>query len=281
MPMNDSKMTDDWIAKVVAANPFRIAEKTGNIITCPVRLQFVNFLQPAKPMEGSDPDKKPSYNCVVCLPPGAEHGWQNLLWPMVYAEERKHFPNNFGPDNRSFGLHSPFRDQIEKSRNSKGETVLGFTPGLQCFSASTLIKPMVTDTAGNPIVDESRIYPGMWAILAVNLYPYGIKPVRPKKGINFGLQNVMFFADDTKTGGGGKVSNPKDDFSGVNIDHAYRPEASFGNTPAAPVYAPPAPGSIMPPAQPVAPGYAPPAQWTPPPVAPAAPAAPQSAEDFF
>ena len=103
----------------------------------------------------------------------------------------------------------------------------------------------------------------MWAILALNVYPYKNKI----SGVNFGLQqNIMIFADDEKTGGRA-ASNPKDDFDGVQIDQAYNPAAGFGNTPAA---APP--GSIMPPAQVV---YQPPAApaWTPP--------APTAEESFW
>jgi Protein of unknown function (DUF2815) len=266
MPMMHSRMTDEWLAAVVRGNPIRIAEKTGNIITCPVRLQYVNLFKPAKPQKGDSPDKKPSYNTVCCLPPGVEAGINNIMRAAVYAEERKSFPNNFGPDGRSFGLHDPLRGQHEKMRTQEGKEVKGFTPGLLCFTAGTQIKPVITDAAFNPIVDESRVYPGVWAIVALNVYPYKNKI----SGVNFGLQSIMIFADDEKTGGVGG-SNPKDDFDGVQIDQAYNPTAAFGNTPVAPpAYAPPA--SIMPPAQPV---YQPPATptWTPP--------APPAEESFW
>ena len=263
MPMMHSRMTDEWLAAVVRGNPIRIAEKTGNIITCPVRLQYVNVFKPAGAQEGDSPDKKPSYNVVACFPPGVEAGIQNIMQAAIHAEERKSFPNNFGPDGRSFGLKSPFRDQREKSRTREGKEVKGFTPGLMCITASTLVKPSVIDVAWNPIVDESRLYAGVWAILALNVYPYKNKI----SGVNFGLQqNIMIFADDEKTGGRA-ASNPKDDFDGVQIDQAYNPAAAFGNTPSA---APPS--SIMPPAQVV---YQPPAApaWTPP--------APTAEESFW
>lgn len=285
MPMNHSQMPDAWLQAATRANPIRIAEKTGNIITCPVRLFFVNLLEPAKPMEGDTgaADKKPTYNVVAGLPPYVEQGIQTVIRALIYQKERAHFPNNFGPDGRSFGLHDPLRDQREKMRTRQGKENMGFTAGLLCLTASTLIKPQVTDTAGNPIIDPSRVYPGVWALLALSLFEYGLKPARPKIGVSFGLQNVMLFADDTRCGGTG--SNPADDFAGVNIDQAYNPAAAFGNTPAAPAaYQPPA--QILPPPQPVyapaypaaPPGYAsvaPPAQqWAP-------PAPVQTAEDLF
>jgi hypothetical protein len=254
MPMMHSRMTDEWLAAVVRGNPIRIAEKTGNIITCPVRLQYINLLAPAKAQDGDAPDKKPGYNVVACLPPGAEAGIQNILHAAIYAEERKSFPNNFGPDGRSFGLHSPLRDQREKARTRAGAEVEGFTPGLFCFTANTQMKPQITDTAGNPIVDPARIYPGVWALLAINTYAYGIKPQRPKIGVGIGLQNVMIFADDNRCGGGG--SDPKDDFAGVQIDQAYNPSAAFGNAPSPQQGAYMPPSNVMPPAQPI---YAPPA----------------------
>lgn len=249
MPLNHSRMSDEWLAAVVRGNPIRIAEKTGNIITCPVRLQYVNLFKPAKPNKDDAADKKPTFNCVACLPPGVDQGIHNIIRAYVYQEERKEFPNNFGPDGRSFGLHDPLRDQREKMRTREGKEVEGFTAGLLCFTAGTKIKPNVTDVAGNPIVDESRVYPGVWAILALNVYAYKNKIM----GVNLGLQNVMIFADDTRTGGGGGT-DPKDDFAGVQIDQAYNPAAAFGSSPP-PQHAYPPPASVLPPSQPV---YAPP-----------------------
>jgi hypothetical protein len=261
MPLNHSRMTDEWIASVVRANPIRIAEKTGNIITCPVRLQWVWLTKPNISDDESGQAKKPSYEACLCFPPGAEAGIENILKPMHLAEERKHFPRNFAPDGTSFGLKSPFRDQKERMRNRKGEEVMGFTPGYICLTAKSQIKPQIVDTTGNElpkvtdketgdmIYDPKRVYSGVWAIVALNLYKYSNKLI----GVNFGLQNVMIFADDTRCAGSGGAP-PKDDFAGVNIDHAYNPSAAFGNTPAAPPATAP---SILPPSQPV---------WAPPPV---------------
>ena len=291
MPMKDSRMTDDWLRAVVASNPIRIAPKTGNIITCPVRLAFVNLLTPAKPMDGNDTDKKPTYNCVALFPPGCQELFNTIMGGAVMAAMAQHFPGNRNPDGTYSGLHSPFRDQAHNQKYA------GYTPGLVCITAGTTTKPQITDPAGNPIVDPARVYSGVWAILAVNTYAYGIKPVRPKKGINFGLQNVMIFADDENIGGGA-APPPQDDFAGVNIDHAYNPAAQFGNAPpgapppgamppgilppSTPVYAPPAGGALPPGFAPAAPSNfgMPPGYGTPPAAQPWQPPAAPAAKPF-
>lgn len=257
MPMKDSRMTDEWIAAVIRSNPIKIAEKTGNIITCPVRLNFTSLWSASKSQDASA-DKAATYNTVIMFPPGANEMITSTIVPPYIAALRQAFPNNFGADGQPFGLHSPFRDQKEKQQYP------GYTPGCLFISAGTQFKPQIVDPSFNPIVDESRVYDGVWAIVALNLYPYGIKPVRPKKGVSFGLQSIMIFADDEHIKPGGKAAPPQDDFAGINIDNAYNPTAAFGNTPtAAPSYA--APASILPPATPVS---------APPPMPPVAPPAP-------
>ena len=264
MPMRNSRMTDAWIAQVLAGNPIRVAEKTGNMLALG-RLAFPNLLNPAPPMAGEPVNdaKKPTYNTVLLFPPGSEHGINTVLYPMWMAEMQKSFPNH-----QPSALHNPFRDQGEKQQYG------GYTPGLPFITPSTTMKPQVVDTANNPIIDPARIYAGVWAIVSMNFFSFGLRPVRPKKGVSFGLQSVMIIADDEALGG--TAPPAADDFAGVRIDQAFDPSGQFGNTPAAaPAYRPP--GAVLPPAQPIAAAPAPSGAvqgWRPPGAAPANPAAP-------
>ncbi len=273
MPMKDSRMTDAWLARATADNPIRIEPKTGNTILL-ARLCFVNLLAPSKPQEGGDGESKPSYNAMCLLPPGYERGINEVMWPQIYAMMKQHFPNNFTADGTPYGLHETLQQQGDPKRQKWG----GFTPGLICFTAKTQQKPKIVDSSGNPIVDASRVYSGVWAMVAVNFYVFGIRPVRPKKGIGVGLQNCMIVADDDNLGGAG--SPPEQDFASVNLSQSFDPAGQFGSTPPA-VQRPPS--NILPPAAPVArpplvypaappPGYPPPLPPTP--LAPGYPAAP-------
>lgn len=247
MPMKDSQMTDDWLRRVVEANPITVLP-SGYIRTCPVRLAFPALFQPFKSKKGDDPGKKPSYGAALLFPPGAEAGIRDVFYAAWLKEAQRAFPKNFGTDGQPFGLHWPFHPAAEKQNQN------GYTPGLYYLDSSSQFKPPVVDTAMNPIVDESRVYPGVWAFVSLNVYTYNNK----KTGVGFGIQSVMLIADDTKlyTAGG----DPNKDFAGVSVDSSFNPSAAFGAAPGPGAGSPP--GMVLPPSAPVP--VARPPQYTPP-----------------
>lgn len=247
--MRDSAKSAEWVAKMVAENPIRkiVNPQTGawdgNVLTCPVRLSFFdNSLHKMVYGKNDDGTAKQfgSFEVQILFPPCATPQVDQVLRPLVRDMEFASFPKNFGPDGNSFGLHSPFRNQGEK------QNYAGFTPGGVLIRAQTQYKPPVVDTANNPIVDESRAYPGVWALVSVNLfhYPKNAAKFKGKRGVNFGLQAVMVIADDTKLGGGTAV-NPATQFAGVKIDAAFDPASAFG-APAAPKAPPLPPRAVSP-----------------------------------
>ena len=137
------------------------------------------------------------------------------------AAAREAFPKHWTPDGQPTGLHLPFHDQAEKAYGAK--PLAGYTPGAVSFNVSSKFKPAVVDQNMNPIADETRVYPGVWAYVVLNTYKYG--PPQPKSGIGFGLQSVMIVADDTKLAGGG--GNPAQDFAGVTITAQSHVAAKF------------------------------------------------------
>jgi hypothetical protein len=241
--MRDSTKPADWVAKMVEANPIQkilgaSGAWDGNIRSCPVRLNFFhNSLH--TPVSGKNDDgsnKVAGFEVQGLFPPCAQSQIDGILRPLLAAFERQNFPNNFDPNGVGFGLHSPIRDQGEK-RN-----FAGFTPGGALLRFGSQYKPPVVDTAMNPIVDTSRAYPGVWALVSFNMFAYGVKPPRPKKGVSFGLNAVVILADDTPLAGG--AVDPATQFTGIKIDGAYDPAAAFGTAvPARPA----APPSILPP----------------------------------
>lgn len=227
--MRDSRMPDDWIERAVADNPIvkivdpKTGQWSGNIRTCPVRLSYFNNALIVAHAGNNDNGGKntPMFEVQMLFPPCATAQIEAVMAPEVLAVEKARFPQNIDPaTGRSFGLHSPFRDQGEKRQYG------GYTPGAIVITAKTQYKPQIVDSAGNPIVDESRAYPGVWALVSVNLFHYGISPPRPKKGVSFGLQAVMLIADDNKLGGG--AVDAKTQFVGVKIDAKFDPAGAFG-----------------------------------------------------
>lgn len=258
MLMNNSRLPDDWLARTVAANPCRKLPD-GNLITCPVRLGFVHLVKPNPNAKNDDgtPKTNPSYEVTALFPPGGMEQINAVFWPEVHAMLRSGFPQNFNAQGQPFGLHIPWRMQDEKQQYT------GYTPGLPFIRATTQYKPPIVDSAMNPIVDESRVYAGVWALLVLNLFEFGRSPPRPKKGCSFGVQSVMLIADDEKLAGG--APDPSKVFQGVKVEARFDAAAAFGGqVPGAP---PPPPGAILPPAQPV---YVPPATqgYVPPPAPP-------------
>lgn len=257
--MNNTRMTDEWIARAVANNPFQ-KMPDGNFRTCPVRLAFVHAVKPNPNAKNDDgtPKATPSYEVTALLPPGGKEQLDTAVWPDIYNRLRSGFPSNFNAAGQPFGLHIPWRDQGEKQQYA------GYTPGLPFMRFTTQYKPQIVDPAMNPIVDEGRVYPGAWAIISFNVFEFGRSPPRPKKGVSLGLQGIMIISDDEKLAGG--APDPKAQFAGVQVDAKFDATGAFASMPP--------PASIMPP--PTVVGAARPVM--PPPAAPAAPAGPSMAD---
>lgn len=256
--MRNSKIGDAWIMQAMQNCPISYVkdangQPTANILTGPVRLAFVDLLKPGKAM---DAGKEGKFGTQILFPPRAD---MTLFMQEHHKVASAMFPEYFDQATQQFhGLHSPFRDQAEKLRFG------GYTPGCVFMTCTSKFKPPVVDARMNPIVDESKIYAGVWAILSVNAYGYGKNPPQPKKGVAFGIQSVMIIADDEKFGGG--APDAKSQFGGVNITPpASAPSAMFGQPQAAPMANPNA--GFMTPAHSA---MQPQQQWAPPAAAPVA-----------
>lgn len=66
-------------------------------------------------------------------------------------------------------------------------------------SAKTDYPPQVVDSQGNPIINQSEVYSGMYGRVNVNFFPYAFGG---KKGIGCGLGPVMKIRDGEPLGGG-------------------------------------------------------------------------------
>lgn len=202
--MRDSTLDPRWLAEQMRVNPPKKLDN-GNIFSGPVRLAFPNVFKPRE-KKGEEDAGGGKFGVTVLFPLGTDFRIFSEEWTKAAREA---FPKNWTPDGKPIGLHSPFHDQVEKTIGVK--PLMGFTPGAIYMNVSSQFKPQVVDISMNPIVDESKVYPGVWAFLSLNVYKYQ----NLKTGIGFGLQSVMIIADDTKLGGAG--SDPRQDFGGITI----------------------------------------------------------------
>lgn len=266
--MRNSIVGDQWIYAAAQAIPIqrvldeKTGQPTGEILTGPVRLAFCDLFELPKPTARIKNDN-PKFGTMALFHPWYGQFGGNILQEEYYAVVGKEYPEHYDQQTgQYYGLYSPFRKQEEKLKFG------GFTPGLMFMTCTSKFKPPVVDSRGNPIIDPSKVYPGVWAVLSINAYP--IKDDR-KKGAAFGLQSVMLIGDDEPLGGG--PADPNKTFGGVKgaiaapIVPPHLNRIPTGGAPGAPITQVPSHG--MPP------GYAPPAPVAAPPapsyVAPAAP----------
>lgn len=216
--VRDSIVGDAWIQQTAAAVPVQrvidqeTGEQTGDILTGPVRLAFDTLFELPQPTPQM---QNPKYGAALLFTPYADFTiFYEEYYRVCAAEFADHYDAGSG---QYYGLHSPFRDQGEKAKFG------GFTPGCVFMTCTSKFKPPVVDARGNPIVDRSKVYPGVWAVCALNAYSY--KDPR-KKGVGFGLQSVMIIGDDTKFGGG--APDPNKTFAAAK--GAIQPPAISGAT---------------------------------------------------
>lgn len=240
--VKDSIVGDAWITQTAQACPVHRkigdnGQPTGDILTGPVRLAFVDDLWDGSKPDPSNPGKAQTFSATLLFTPLADF---KIFYEEYYAELAERFASYYNPHMNPpqyVGVHSPFHDQAEKANK-----YMGYTPGCVFLNSGSQYKPPIVDIRGNPIVDKNKIYPGVWAICGVKRYTYGIgKNPQPKKGVAFGLQTVMLIGDDTRFGGG--APDAKEMFSGINITAPIvRPDALASM----PQGGPPAPGPGIP-----------------------------------
>lgn len=194
-----SDKTAEWVESLWKKNPCTLLPN-GNIRTGPVRLSYPFILERGKPQP---PRTEGSFGTAFLFPAGADI---SALKTAAVDIARSKWPNAGKPGGPS--LHSPFRDQGEKDGKA------GYVPGSIFMSAyADKQAPYCVDKNSVPVVEKSRIYPGVWALVVLRPFVFD-KGV--KKGPSFGLQGVVLIADDENIGGGGG-GDVVGDTSGINL----------------------------------------------------------------
>jgi hypothetical protein len=213
--MKNSMVGDAWIIEACRNNPITY-QGDGRFRSCPVRLSYPDLFE-AK-TNRMDPSKPPKFSTAMLFPP---HGVCDLS-PLYQAAQQigaaAYAENMY--NGQLHGVEMPFTDQAKKMQSA------GYTPGCIYLNAKGNFKPRVVDVppAMNDIIDQRRVYPGVWAIVSFNFY--ATKP--PHKRIAVGLDAVMIYGDDTPLGGAGQV-DVQAAFGGVKSSAPIAvPMAAFG-----------------------------------------------------
>lgn len=160
-----------------------------NVTTGEVRLSYVNLFQPRAAQLGQEP----KYSVTVLLPKSDVATKQRIDAAIQAAYER-------GVTEKWNGARPPLKSVIH---DGDGVRPSGEPFGEECrghwvFTASSKQKTEVVDAQLNPIIDQSKVYSGVYGRVNINFYPYSNSGNR---GVAAGLGPVQITRDGEPLGG--------------------------------------------------------------------------------
>jgi len=160
--------------------------QTDVLLTPEVLLSFPNLFRP-KPAK---PGKEPKYGCALIFNKAAQESPQ--FKAMVEAANAALAERGWqkGSDKRPANLKTPF-NPCNKNDYHKihGEDSV-------FINVTSTSRPGIVDQNVQPIIDESRIYPGCFVRAEVRAFTYD----NESKGVSFGLNNIQFVRDGDPLG---------------------------------------------------------------------------------
>ena len=178
-----------------------------HVVTGKVRFSYEHIMKPYANTT-NDPTAKPKYSLTVLVPKTDEGTVARLRAGIEAAKLAGVAAKKYREGTPLDKLPSPIYD-------GDGFRADGYTPfgpeckGMWVFTASCAEdrKPGVVDASGNPIIDPSEIYSGIWGRVSVDFFAYNYTG---KQGVGCALCNVQKLADGEPLG----ASRPsaEDDF---------------------------------------------------------------------
>lgn len=213
-----------------------------NVTTGEVRLSYVHLFKPYAAVQGQEE----KYSVTV-LVPKTDVNTMNRINAAIEAAKQKGIAEKWNgqcppivptPVYDGDGVRPS--DGMEFGPECKGHWV--FTAG-----AKADYPPEVVDSQGNPIINQSEIYSGMYGKVNVNFYPYSYGG---KKGVGcgYGLGPVMKTRDGEALGGSAPTAAQAFGFSQQPQvpGSAATPQAAPAYVPGAAYAQPATPGRINP-----------------------------------
>lgn len=157
------------------------------VVTGPVRLSYVHVFEPYS----SDPEEEKKYSAMLLIPKTDTATIDAINAAFAAAAEigkAKHFGGKV-PKN----LNTTLRDGDEEYDIEERPEFAG----MMFMNTSSKRKPGVVDKAAQPIMDDTEVYSGCWARVALNAFAFSGK----KTGVSMGLNHVMKWKDDEPLGG--------------------------------------------------------------------------------
>lgn len=164
--------------------------KPTQVVTGEVRLSYVRLLKPYAP----NPQAEPKYS-VTLLIPKSDTATKQRIDAAIQAAIEEGVATKWG-GKRPPQPAIPIWDGDGLRQN--GEPFGEECKGCWVLTASSKQKQDVVDTNLQPILDETQIYSGMYARVALNFFAYDSNG---KRGIGCGLGPVMKTRDGEPLGG--------------------------------------------------------------------------------
>lgn len=165
-----------------------------NVTTNEVRFSYVHLFKPYAHMQGQEE----KYSVTV-LVPKTDTETMNRINAAIEAAKARGVSDKWNGQCPPI-VPTPVYDG-DGVRPSDGMAFGPECKGHYVFTASAKVDypPEVVDTMGNPIINQSEVYSGMYGRVNVTFYPYSFGG---KKGIGCGLGPVQKTRDGEVLGGG-------------------------------------------------------------------------------
>ncbi len=194
-----------------------------NVTTGEVRLSYVHLSKPY----AYQPGQEEKFSCTILVPKTDVDTMGRINAAIEAAKQR-------GISEKWNGVCPPILPTpVYDGDGVRPTDGMAFGPeckGHWVFTASAKADypPEIVDVHGNPIINQSEVYSGMYARVNVNFFPYAFGG---KKGIGCGLGPVQKRRDGEALGGGAP--------SAAQAFGAPQPVAQAGYTTQQPTYAAP------------------------------------------
>lgn len=169
------------------------------VVTGPVRLSFPNLFEPRARKEGA-PKK---YSVLLLIPKSDKETLKKLkAAEAAAAEEGKN--TKFGGRIPKFEsiIHDGDESDLEIYPEQAGHYIMN-------VSSSEQYRPGIIDKNRNKVLDQSEVYPGVYARVSLDAYAYASPE---KKGVTFGLGNVQVLGYGESLSGAIKAEDEFDEF---------------------------------------------------------------------
>lgn len=160
-----------------------------NVTTGEVRLSYVNLFQP----RANQPGQEPKYSVTVLLPKSDTATFQRIQAAIQAAYEK-------GVQTLWNGARPPLKTPIHDGDGVRpnGEPFGPECRGHWVFTASSKQRPEIVDAQLNPILDQTKVYSGVFGRVNINFFAYNNSGNR---GIGAGLGPVQILRDGEPLGG--------------------------------------------------------------------------------